>query len=60
MKAKQIAEFLHAELHGEDVEVGKTSTLDGIEAHSVIFAKKIGMSLGTFVMLCQEIFRGIG
>ena len=45
MRAMEIADFLHAELHGGDVEVEKTSTLDGIEAHSVIFAKKYSEAL---------------
>ena len=45
MRAMEIADFLHAELHGGDVEVEKTSTLDGIEAHTVIFAKKYSEAL---------------
>ena len=51
MRAKEIADFLHAELHGGDVEVEKTSTLDGIEAHSVIFAKKYSEALAEKINL---------
>ena len=51
MRAKEIADFLHAELHGGDVEVEKTSTLDGIEAHTVIFAKKYSDSMAEKINL---------
>lgn len=51
MRAMEIADFLHAELHGGDVEVEKTSTLDGIEAHSVIFAKKYSEALAEKINL---------
>ena len=51
MRAMEIADFLHAELHGGDVEVEKTSTLDGIEAHTVIFAKKYSDSMAEKINL---------
>ena len=45
MKASDIAHFLHATLHGTDIEVTRTGTLDYVMPQSLLFAKKYSQRL---------------